>query len=151
MSRRQLADLTMLDVTGAAAAIRAGETTSEALVEACLERIAAREDEVQAWAHLDPKAVLDQARKADADLSAGTPRGPLHGVPVGIKDIFDTADLPTENGCPIFAGRRPATDAASVALLRAAGAIVLGKTVTTELALLTPSKTRSRRSKECLR
>jgi Asp-tRNA(Asn)/Glu-tRNA(Gln) amidotransferase A subunit family amidase len=72
--------------------------------------------------------------------------GPLHGVPIGIKDIFDTADVPTENGCSIFAGRRPETDAACVTLLRAAGAVVLGKTVTTELALLTPAETRNPRS-----
>ena len=86
---------------------------------------------------------MAQARAADAALASGSAIGPLHGVPVGIKDIFDTADFPTENGCPIFAGRRPTTDAACVSLLRAAGAVVLGKTVTTELALLTPAKTRN--------
>lgn len=143
MSRSSLVDLTDLDATGAAAAIREGEITSEELVSACLRRIREREPEVQAWAHIDPGYALEQARGADAARKAGGPTGPLHGVPVGIKDIIDTADFPTENGSPIFAGRRPEKDAACVAALRAAGAVIMGKTVTTELALLTPSKTRN--------
>jgi Asp-tRNA(Asn)/Glu-tRNA(Gln) amidotransferase A subunit family amidase len=138
-----LADPTALSATDAAGAIRAGEITSQELVRACLDRIARREDEVQAWAHLDPDYAMAQAKIADAALASGDAVGPLHGVPVGIKDIFDTADFPTENGCPIFAGRRPTADAACVSLLRAAGAFVLGKTVTTELALLTPARTRN--------
>jgi Asp-tRNA(Asn)/Glu-tRNA(Gln) amidotransferase A subunit family amidase len=130
---------TRLGAAEAARRIRAGELTSEALVAASLERIDAREATVRAWAHLDRDATLVQARARDAEPR----RGPLHGVPVGIKDIVDTADLPTECGTPIHAGRRPDRDAECVALLRAAGAVVLGKTVTTELALYHPSKTRN--------
>jgi Asp-tRNA(Asn)/Glu-tRNA(Gln) amidotransferase A subunit family amidase len=143
MSRRRITDPAALTATEAAAAISAGELSSQDLVRACLQRIADREDEVQAWAHLDPDHAMRQAKAADEALKSGRKMGPLGGVPIGIKDIFDTADFPTENGCPIFAGRRPAHDAASVALLRAAGAVILGKTVTTELALLTPAKTRN--------
>jgi Asp-tRNA(Asn)/Glu-tRNA(Gln) amidotransferase A subunit family amidase len=146
MSRPQIANLTALDAAGAAQAIRTGEITSEALVRACLARIAEREGDVQAWAHLDPEVALTQARDMDALQRSGGAMGPLHGVPIGIKDIFDTAALPTEYGCPIFDGWRPKKDAACVTLLRAAGAIVLGKTVTTELALLTPARTRNPRN-----
>jgi len=123
----------------AARRIGTGESTSEALVAACLERIDAREETVRAWAHLDRAAALEAARRLDSSA----PRGPLHGVPVGVKDIIDTADLPTECGTPVHAGRRPERDADCVAALRAAGAVVLGKTVTTELALYQPSKTRN--------
>jgi len=143
MSDRHLTDPTSLSAIAAAAAIRAGEITSEGLVHACLARIAEREDDVRAWTHLDPELALAQARQADAALRSGPAIGPLHGVPIGIKDIFDTADLPTEHGSPAFAGRRPSRDAACVALLREAGAVIMGKTVTTELALLTPAKTRN--------
>ena len=128
-----------LSAVQAAALIAAGELTSEALTAACLERIAQREPSVRAWAHLDPDAALAQARERDAQA----PRGPLHGVPVGVKDIIDTADLPTECGTPIHAGRRPARDARCVARLRDAGAVVLGKTVTTELATYAPAATRN--------
>ena len=111
---------------------------SEQLVRSCLERIAERDPVVHAWAHLDPEAALAQARAAD-----GAPgrRSPLHGVPVGVKDIIDTKDLPTEYGSPIYAGRRPATDAACVARLRDAGAVIIGKTMTTEFAYFHPAKT----------
>jgi Asp-tRNA(Asn)/Glu-tRNA(Gln) amidotransferase A subunit family amidase len=143
MSRPILADPTTLSAAEAAEAIRDGRLSSETLVGACLGRIARREPEVHAWAHLDPDYVLAQARSRDAHLRAGEPIGPLHGVPIGVKDIFDTADFPTEHGCPIFVARRPQKDAACVTLLRAAGAVILGKTVTTELALLTPAKTRN--------
>jgi len=125
----------------AAAAMAAGEITSEALVRACLGRIAAREDSVGAWAYLDEGLALAQGRAADERRAAGTAPGPLNGLPVGIKDILDTADMPTENGARAHAGRRPAKDSAVVALLRAAGAVILGKTVTTEFALSTPAKT----------
>ncbi len=128
------ADLT---ATAAAAAIRAGELTSEQLVSACLDRIAARDDVVHAWAHLDPEAALAAARRADA----APPSGPLHGVPVGVKDLLDTADAPTAYGSPVHAGNRPGRDAAAVANLRVAGAVVLGKTVTTEFALFHPGPT----------
>lgn len=143
MSAPRIADPAALTVIDAAAAIRDGLISSAELVAACLERIAAREDEVQAWEHLDPELALAQAREADARMSAGEDCSPLHGVPIGIKDIFDTCDLPTENGSPIFAGRRPERDAACVAALRRAGAVIMGKTVTTELALLSPARTRN--------
>ena len=143
MSRRSLAHPAPLSATDAAEAIRERRLTSEALVRACLDRIAEREPQVQAWAHLDPDYALAQAKARDAELQSGRGIGPLHGVPIGVKDIFDTGDFPTENGSPIFAGRRPAQDAACIARLREAGAVILGKTVTTELALLYPARTRN--------
>src|SRR3954453_19936614 len=100
--------------------------------------MAERDDAVRAWAHVDGGGALAQAHERDA---APAPLGPLHGVPVGVKDIVDTAGLPTECGTRIHAGRRPAADAACVARLRAAGAVVIGKTVTTELAFFRPGKT----------
>jgi len=128
-----------LSASDAAARIRARTLTSTALVEACLDRIDAREPEVGAWEHLDRDQALGAAREADRS----EPRGPLHGVPIGVKDIIDTADMPTALGSKIHAGRRPQQDAACVAAARAAGAIVLGKTVTTEFAYFTPGKTRN--------
>jgi len=98
---------------------------------------------VQAWAFLDPEHALAQARAADDVRLSGQPVGPLHGVPVGIKDIIDTADMPTENGSVLHAGRTPSRDATVVARLRGAGAVILGKTVTTEFATYTPGKTRN--------
>jgi Asp-tRNA(Asn)/Glu-tRNA(Gln) amidotransferase A subunit family amidase len=129
----------LYELTGAeaAAAIANGTITSEALVTACLERITVREAQVGAWEYLDPAKALAQARVRDR----GPAQGPLHGVPVGIKDLIDTADMPTGYGSPIYAGHQPAWDAACVALLRAAGAVILGKTVTTEFAMFTPGKT----------
>jgi Asp-tRNA(Asn)/Glu-tRNA(Gln) amidotransferase A subunit family amidase len=135
--------LAQLGAPEAVAGIRAGELTSEALVRACLERYEEVEETVQAWAYLDPDYALDQARQADAAHRAGVDLGPLHGVPVGLKDIIDTKDMPTENGTVLHAGRRPTQDATVVALLRQAGAVILGKTVTTELATYTPGKTRN--------
>jgi Asp-tRNA(Asn)/Glu-tRNA(Gln) amidotransferase A subunit family amidase len=133
------ADLRRLGAAEAARLIAAGDLSSAALVAACLERITEREETVRAWAHLDAGAALAQARARDAE----PPRGPLHGVPVGVKDIVDTADLPTERGSAIHAGRRPGADAACVARLRAAGAVILGKTVTTEFAYFSPGPTRN--------
>ena len=127
----------------AGAKIRQGEVSSEALVRACLERIEAIDGEVEAWSYLDPDYALEQARRADAAHQAGVDLGPLHGLPVAVKDIYDTRDMPTENGTPLHAGRRPNQDATTVALLRQAGAILLGKTVTTELAFYAPGKTRN--------
>jgi Asp-tRNA(Asn)/Glu-tRNA(Gln) amidotransferase A subunit family amidase len=127
---------------GAAAAIRLlrdGALTSEALVRACLERIERDEPRIHAWACLDPDRALAAARAVDA---RGRPP-PLHGLPVGIKDIIDTADAPTECGTPLYKGRRPASDAACVTALRGAGGVVLGKTVTTELAFFGPGPTRN--------
>lgn len=128
----------------AAEAVRllaAGQLTSEGLVSACLARIASEEPRVQAWEFLVPALALAQARAADA---AGRP-GPLHGLPVAVKDIVDTADMPTARGSILFAGRRPRTDAACVAAFRRAGAVILGKTVTTELAFYAPGRTRNPR------
>jgi amidase len=131
--------LNELSASEAAAEIAAGRLTSERLVSACLERIERREPEVLAWAHLDPELALAQARACDR----GPSRGPLHGVPVGVKDIIDTADQPTACGSPIYEGHRPRADAACVALVRRAGGVILGKTVSTEFAFSTPNKTRN--------
>jgi Asp-tRNA(Asn)/Glu-tRNA(Gln) amidotransferase A subunit family amidase len=117
--------------------------SSEELVEACLARIREVDPEVQAWAFLDPVHSLGQARAADAWRLEGRPVGPLHGVPVGVKDIIDTADMPTESGSVLHAGRQPGRDATVVAMLRAAGAVIMGKTVTTEFATYAPGKTRN--------
>ena len=125
-----MADLFLLSASEAAARIRDGKLTSEALVRSCLERIDSRESQVKAWIHLDRDFALAQARECDRSAS----RGPLHGVPFAAKDIMDTADLPTEYGSPIYKGNRPVADAACVALSRAAGGVLLGKTVTTEFA-----------------
>jgi Asp-tRNA(Asn)/Glu-tRNA(Gln) amidotransferase A subunit family amidase len=113
--------------------------SAEARVRACLDRIAEREETIGAWTHVDADAALAAARTLDR----GPERGPLHGVPIGVKDIIDTADMPTEHGSPIWRGNRPKADAGVVALARAAGMIVLGKTVTTEFATFTPGKTRN--------
>jgi Asp-tRNA(Asn)/Glu-tRNA(Gln) amidotransferase A subunit family amidase len=136
-------DLTTLSAVEAARGIREGSFTSQSLVTACLKRLAEREGDVGAWAHIDPHFSLARARAADAKIASGASVGPLAGVPVGVKDIIDTVDFPTENGTPIHAGRKPAHDAAIVAKLKAAGAIILGKTVTTELAFFGPGKTRN--------
>ena len=111
------------------------------MTRACLDRIQAREAVVGAWAYLDRDLALAQARRLDASQKARARLGPLHGIPVGIKDIFDTADMPTECGSALFAGRRPLEDSTVVTLLRKAGAVILGKTVTTEMALSSPGPT----------
>jgi Asp-tRNA(Asn)/Glu-tRNA(Gln) amidotransferase A subunit family amidase len=133
----------MLSAADAAQQIRDGKLTSQELVQACLERIRALEPKVQAWVFLDEEHALAQARAADERKRSGQPIGPLHGVPVGVKDIFDTADMPTENGTVLHQGRTPRRDAAVVSMLRAAGAVILGKTVTTECAYFAPGKTRN--------
>ena len=126
--------LNWLSATDAARAIRDGAISAEELVEACLARIREADGAVQAWTFLDPEHALKQARHLDLRRSEGRAMGPLHGVPVGIKDIIDTEDMPTEDGTPLHAGRTPDRDATVVAMLRAAGAVIMGKTVTTELA-----------------
>jgi len=136
-------ELRALGAAALAEGIRNGAFSAEAVVRSCLGRVAQIDDRVQAWAFLDPELALEQARAADRRQASGAPLGALHGVPVGIKDIIDTADMPTENGTVLHAGRRPAKDAAVVARLRAAGAIIMGKTVTTELATYSPGKTRN--------
>ena len=123
--------------TETAAAIAAKRVSSEDVVRACLDRIAAREPVVGAWTWLDREQALGAARQRDREA----PRGPLHGVPVGVKDIIDTADMPTGYGSRIYTQHRPAVDAACVALIKRAGGIVLGKTVTTEFAYFAPGKT----------
>ncbi len=128
-----------LSAADAARRLQRRELSAEALLRDCLARIEAREPEVRAFVHVDAEAALAQARALDA----GAVRGPLHGLPLAVKDIFDTADLPTQMGSPIFAGNRPRVDAAAVALCRAAGAVVIGKTVTTELANMTAGVTRN--------
>ncbi|HEV8438194.1 MAG TPA: amidase [Methylomirabilota bacterium] len=138
-----LTNLHWIPASDAARLIRDGIITSEQLVDACLDRVREVDDDVQAWAFLDPDHALAQARAADEFRLSGQPVGPLHGVPVGLKDIIDTADMPTENGSVLHAGRTPSRDAAVVAMLRAAGAVIMGKTVTTEFATRTPGKTRN--------
>ena len=115
------------------------ELSATDLMRACLDRALERDTAVHAFAHLDPDAAMAQARLLDA----GPIRGPLHGLPMGIKDLFDTADMPTSYGSAIYADHRPKADAASVALCREAGAVVLGKTVTTEFAYFQPGPTRN--------
>lgn len=130
-----------MSATQAAEAIRAGRLRSENLVQACLARIAETEPVVQAWAHLDAAYALDQAKELDRIRRAGRATGALHGVPVALKDIVDTVDMPTQRGSEIFAGRKPGRDARLVERLREAGAVIMGKTRTTELAYLHPTVT----------
>jgi Asp-tRNA(Asn)/Glu-tRNA(Gln) amidotransferase A subunit family amidase len=115
------------------------EITAEQLVHACLERIQAREGDVQAWEYLAVDSALEQARQLDRRPVQGL----LHGIPIAVKDLFDTADMPTTYGSSIYASHKPIADAAAVALCRAQGALMLGKTVTTEFATFKPGKTRN--------
>ena len=119
-----------LGAAQASAMIGRGELRSEDLTRACLARIAEREPHVKAWAHLDAEGALAQARARDREPR----RSPLHGIPVGIKDVIRTADLPTTFNSPVYAGHRPSEDAHAVAVLRALGAVILGKTQTLEFA-----------------
>jgi Asp-tRNA(Asn)/Glu-tRNA(Gln) amidotransferase A subunit family amidase len=115
----------------AARRIERGELEAQALIASCLERIAAREAEVRAWVYVNK------------EIEVSAPPAPLYGVPVGVKDIFDTADMPTQHGSPIYAGHRPSADSAPVALTRRAGGTILGKTVTAEFATFVPRETRN--------
>jgi Asp-tRNA(Asn)/Glu-tRNA(Gln) amidotransferase A subunit family amidase len=135
--------LVTLTATEAADEIARGTISIEEYSRACLDRIAAADPEIKAFAHLDREHVLAQARALDERRAEGHPTGPLCGVPVAVKDIIDTADYPTEWGSPIGAGRRCGKDAAVVAKLRAAGAVIIGKTVTTEFAYYHPGPTRN--------
>ncbi|MDA9501226.1 glutamyl-tRNA amidotransferase [Bradyrhizobium sp. CCBAU 11357] len=139
--------LNALGLADAAAGIRDGRLSSVELVADCLERIDEVDGDIRAWAFLDRDHAMRQAEAADGHRKQGKATGPLHGVPVGIKDIFDTGDMPTEFGSELWAGRTPRRDAAAVARLRAAGAVILGKTVTTEYAYYNPSKTRNPRDR----
>ncbi len=127
----------MLSALNLARQIEAGKLTPRAVIELCAEAIAAREKEIGAFVALD----LDAARRAAEEPRLAA--APLRGLPVAVKDIFDTADLPTQYGSPIYSGYRPRADAAAVALTRRVGGIILGKTVTTELASLVPAATRN--------
>jgi aspartyl-tRNA(Asn)/glutamyl-tRNA(Gln) amidotransferase subunit A len=135
--------LIQLGAREAAERIRRGEIASADLTAACLERIAKLEPTVLAWAHLDRDGAMAAARERDAEARAGRPRGPLHGVPVGIKDIFDVAGMPTTAGARAFAHTRPTRDCGAVARLRAAGAVIIGKTHTTQFAFRDPAPTRN--------
>ncbi len=132
-----------LSALRAAEAIHEGEITSEELIKACLARIEEFEEQIGAWEHLDKEFALRQAREADLARGEGKALGPFHGIPVGIKDIIDTAELPTENGSALHKGRQPTEDAAVVSLLKSAGAVIMGKTVTTEFAVYSPGKTKN--------
>ena len=129
--------LNELSTTEIVAKIAAGETTCEAVARDCVARIEARDGVVKALVNFDPELVFAQA----SALDRGPRRGPLHGVPIGVKDIIDTFDMPTEMGSPLYRGNRPRSDAACVALLRRAGAVILGKTATCEFAGMAPSAT----------
>jgi Asp-tRNA(Asn)/Glu-tRNA(Gln) amidotransferase A subunit family amidase len=128
-----------LSAVEAATAIARGELSSQELVASCLERIAQRDDAVKAWAYLDPDEAMAQARAADAKEA----EGPLHGVPVGLKDIIDVAHMPTGFNSPIYRGYVPMADAACAAMVRKAGGLILGKTVTTEFGNRHPGPTRN--------
>ena len=134
-------DLTLLSAVDAAESIRAGRLSSEALTSACLARIEETDEAIKAWAYLDSDQALEQAREMDRIRKSGRATGALHGVPVGLKDIIDTCDMPTGRGSPIFNGRQPDTDATIVERLREAGAVIMGKTKTTELAFVHPTDT----------
>ncbi len=135
--------LASLSATDALARMAGGQCSAVDYAGALLARVDAVEDEVQAWAHLDRAYLTAQARRADESHAAGQSPGALAGLPVGLKDIIDTAGLPTEDGTVLHAGRRPREDAQLVQRLRAAGGVVMGKTVTTELATYAPGKTRN--------
>jgi len=136
-------ELTGLTAIEAAEHIANGDFSSEEYVGACLDRIAAIDDEVKAFVHLDPDAALAQAREVDERRRNGLSIGLLHGLPVAIKDLFDTADYKTEYGTALCKGRQPMRDSTVVARLREAGAVIIGKTVTTELAYFSPGPTRN--------
>lgn len=136
-------DANRLSAQSAARAIRDGRLRASELAEACLARIALRESAVSAWSYLDRESVVLQARQADERQRSGAWLGPLHGLPIGIKDVFDTADMPSEYGSASLRGRRPDQDADAVAALRAAGAIIMGKTVTSEFGMYAPTACRN--------
>ena len=135
-----------LDAPGLRARLADGSLSAEAVAEAYLARIAAREPEVRAFVWHDPAHVRARARALDAWRAAGAPLGALHGIPVAVKDVIDTAGIPTENGAQRDRGRVPARNAHVVARLLAEGAILMGKSVTTELAFLHPGPTRNPRA-----
>ncbi|MFT7672880.1 MAG: Asp-tRNA(Asn)/Glu-tRNA(Gln) amidotransferase A subunit family amidase [Gammaproteobacteria bacterium] len=141
MSKFDINTANLLSACDARKAIDEGLLSSQELVEACFARIDALEDSIGAWTHLDKEIAMQQACEADEFRSRGVRVGALHGLPIGIKDIIDTRDYATELGTALHKGRRPSSDATLVSLLKEAGAIILGKTVTTELAVFSPGKT----------
>jgi Asp-tRNA(Asn)/Glu-tRNA(Gln) amidotransferase A subunit family amidase len=143
MDKFDPATANLLGACDARAAIEQGVLSSEELVAACFARIDELEEPIGAWAHLNLEVAMAQARAADEFRRRGFEIGPLHGLPVGIKDIIDTSDYPTERGTVLHQGRRPEQDATLVSLLKEAGAIILGKTVSTEMAVYAPGKTRN--------
>lgn len=140
---RSDAALLSLEVLTLRDRLATGSVRAVEIAKACLAQIALREPEVQAWAWLDEDHILAEAARLDALRATGRPVGPLHGLPIGLKDIIDTAGIPTENGATLDKGRMPPADAVIVRQLKAAGALIMGKTVTTELAYLAPGKTRN--------
>ena len=130
-----------LTAAEAARAIARRELTAVELAEACLNRIEALDERLLAWVYVDRETVLADARQADAAVAEGQPMGPLHGVPIGMKDIYYTAGIPTKAGSEVYKDFVPDYDATSLTLLKKAGALMLGKAVTTEFACLDPSPT----------
>ena len=143
MAPRVPADANRLPARLAARAIRRGELSSVELVEACLARIAERDASVGAWSYLDRDLARRKARDADEWQRRGLALGPLHGLPIGVKDVFDTAGMPSEYGSPSLRGRRPDEDADAVRLLREAGALIIGKTVTSEFGMYAATSCRN--------
>ena len=141
MSKFDISTANLLSACDARKAIDEGLLSSQELVEACFTRIDALEDSIGAWTHLDKEIAMQQARESDEFRSRGLRVGALHGLPIGIKDIIDTQDYPTELGTVLHQGRKPSKDATLVSLLKEAGAIIMGKTVTTEMAVFSPGKT----------
>jgi Asp-tRNA(Asn)/Glu-tRNA(Gln) amidotransferase A subunit family amidase len=135
-------DFLTLSMRELAARIARGDVSIETVVRASIERIEACEPSLRAWQYFDPALAIAQARRLDLQPSSG----PLHGVPIGVKDLMDSADMPTTYGSPIYAGHRPVADAACVAASRAAGVVIMGKTVTTEFATFQPGPTRNPRT-----
>jgi len=138
-----MSDLTERSAVDLRDALARGEISAVEVTQAHLAVIEEKDPAIGAWAFIDGEYAIAQAKKLDEIHQAGGPTGPLHGLPVGLKDIIDTADMPTENGTVIDAGRQPAEDAAIVTRLRQAGAVILGKTTTTELAYFQPTQTRN--------
>ncbi|WP_347857924.1 amidase [Planktomarina temperata] len=132
-----------LTATEAVQAIASGRLSSVDLVKSCLEQIADTDASIKAWAYLDPESALAQAAECDRIRKAGLGTGPLHGLPVGLKDVIDTRDMPTQRGTDIFKDRQPDKDARLVERLRESGAVIMGKTVTTELAFVHANDTRN--------
>jgi len=136
-------ELSALSARDAIVAIRERRLSATALLDACFARIDAREPTIHAWSHLARETARERAQFADEALATGTVLGPLHGLPIGVKDVFDTNDMPSEYGSRLFRGRQPEADAAAVAVLRQAGAIIIGKTTTSEFGMYHPSPARN--------